>query len=1068
MNTLIASAIRQRVLVVLLLLFLMGIGAFSFMRLNIEAYPDPVPPLVEVVTQNPGQSAEEIERYITIPIEIQMAGIPHVTAVRTISLFGLSDVKLQFTYDFTYDEAQQWVINRLSELSGLPNGATPQISPESPIGEVYRYRVVGPPGYSAMDLKTIQDWILERRFKAVPGVIDVTGWGGKTKTYDINIDLNRLIEYGLTLPQVLQVLNNSNINVGGQTVNFGAQAAIVRGVGLIHSLQQIRDTMITANSNVPVRISDIATVKIGNQPRLGIAGQDDDDDIVQGIVLMRRGAQSMPTIHAIEAEVAKINSSDILPPGVHIQRIYDRTELINITTHTVLHNMLTGIILIFFVQWLFLGNLRSAIIVSITIPFALFFAIIILTLRGESANLLSVGAIDFGLIVDATVIMVENIYRRLSQPPSERFQRSALLHRTQTLAEFRGKFATILNSAIEVNRAIFFSAAIIIAGFVPLFTMSGVEGHIFGPMAKTYAYAIAGGLIATVTVSPALSSILLPSQMSEVETVIVRWLHRIYRPTFRLALKHRFVTLGAAIALFGMAALALPNLGLEFLPKLEEGNFWIRATLPPSISLEEANGYVNQMRRIIKSYPEVVTAVSQNGRPDDGTDATGFFNAEFYVPLEPVDRFPAGVDKEKLTDELSNRLQNEFPGVEFNFSQNIEDNVEEAASGVKGENSVKLFGNDLTALEKTAAKIKEEMSTIPGITDLAVLNSLGQPTVQIEIDRARAARYGLQPGDINSTVAAAIGGQAAGNLYEDGSDRNFPMVVRLAPSYRQSLDAIRRITIGAPNPGGSGVVPIPLSDVASVKLVSGASFIYREDQQRYIPIKFSVRNRDLGGAVLEAQQKIANEVTLPSGYRLEWVGEFGELQEAIGRLAVVVPLSLVLICLLLFLNFGSVIDMLLAASVMPMALIGGIFALFVSGTPFSVSAAIGFVALFGIAAMDGIIVIAYFNRLIENGMDRAAAVLRTGEIQMRPVVMTCVAACVGLLPAAVSTGIGSQVQKPLALVVVGGILLAPVLILLILPVLISLFSRRRGWVEEDEEEPLVADGKRRSAELGDV
>jgi heavy metal efflux system protein len=1068
MNTLIASAIRQRVLVVLLLLFLMGIGAFSFMRLNIEAYPDPVPPLVEVVTQNPGQSAEEIERYITIPIEIQMAGIPHVTAVRTISLFGLSDVKLQFTYDFTYDEAQQWVINRLSELSGLPNGATPQISPESPIGEVYRYRVVGPPGYSAMDLKTIQDWILERRFKAVPGVIDVTGWGGKTKTYDINIDLNRLIEYGLTLPQVLQVLNNSNINVGGQTVNFGAQAAIVRGVGLIHSLQQIRDTMIASNNNVPVKISDIATVKVGNQPRLGIAGQDDDDDIVQGIVLMRRGAQSMPTIHAIEAEVAKINSSDILPPGVHIQRIYDRTELINITTHTVLHNMLTGIILIFFVQWLFLGNLRSAIIVSITIPFALFFAIIILTLRGESANLLSVGAIDFGLIVDATVIMVENIARRLSQPPSERFQRSALLHRTQTLAEFRGKFATILNSAIEVNRAIFFSAAIIIAGFVPLFTMSGVEGHIFGPMAKTYAYAIAGGLIATVTVSPALSSILLPSQMSEVETVIVRWLHRIYRPTFRLALKHRFVTLGAAIALFGVAALALPNLGLEFLPKLEEGNFWIRATLPPSISLEEANGYVNQMRRIIKSYPEVVTAVSQNGRPDDGTDATGFFNAEFYVPLEPVDRFPAGVDKEKLTDELSNRLQNEFPGVEFNFSQNIEDNVEEAASGVKGENSVKLFGNDLTALEKTATKIKEVMSTILGITDLAVLNSLGQPTVQIEIDRARAARYGLQPGDINSTVAAAIGGQAAGNLYEDGSDRNFPMVVRLAPSYRQSLDAIRRITIGAPNPGGSGVVPIPLSDVASVKLVSGASFIYREDQQRYIPIKFSVRNRDLGGAVLEAQQKIANEVTLPSGYRLEWVGEFGELQEAIGRLAVVVPLSLVLICLLLFLNFGSVIDMLLAASVMPMALIGGIFALFVSGTPFSVSAAIGFVALFGIAAMDGIIVIAYFNRLIENGMDRAAAVLRTGEIQMRPVVMTCVAACVGLLPAAVSTGIGSQVQKPLALVVVGGILLAPVLILLVLPVLISLFSRRRGWVEEDEEEPLVADGKRRSAELGDV
>jgi cobalt-zinc-cadmium resistance protein CzcA len=802
---------------------------------------------------------------------------------------------------------------------------------------------------------------------------------------------------------------------------------------------------------VPVRVSDIARVQIGNQPRLGIAGQDDNDDVVEGIVLMRRGEQSMPTIRRVEAEVRKINRSDILPPGVHIERIYDRTELINITTHTVLHNMIVGIVLIFFVQWLFLGDLRSAMIVSITIPFALFFAIIILTLRGESANLLSVGAIDFGLIVDATVIMVENIFRRLSQPPGERFARSALLHRSQTEATFRGKFATIYNSAIEVNQAIFFSAAIIIAGFVPLFTMSGVEGHIFGPMAKTYAYAIAGGLIATFTVSPALSSILLPDRVNEVETIIVRLLHRIYRPALRCALKFRFVTLAVAVALLVVAGVALPRLGLEFLPKLEEGNFWIRATLPPSISLEAANGYVNRMRRIIKSYPEVVTAISQNGRPDDGTDATGFFNAEFYVPLKPFDTWPSGVDKEKLTEQLNKQLEGEFPGVEFNFSQNIEDNVEEAASGVKGENSVKLFGNDLAALESTAAKIKEVMSTVPGIADLAVLNSLGQPTVQIDIDRGRAARYGLQPGDINSTVAAAIGGQAAGNVYEMGSDRNFPLVVRLAPQYRQSLDAIRRITIGAPNPSGNGVVPIPLTDVASVKLVSGAAFIYRENQQRYIPIKFSVRGRDLGSAVIEAQEKINKEVTLPSGYRLEWVGEFGELQEAIGRLAVVVPLSLVLICLLLFLNFGSVIDMLLAASVMPMALIGGILALFLTGTPFSVSAAIGFVALFGISAMDGIIVIAYFNRLIEGGMERAAAVARMGEVQMRPVVMTCVAACVGLLPAAVSTGIGSQVQKPLAIVVVGGILLAPVLILLVLPVLIDLFSRRQAWIEEEDD-----------------
>jgi cobalt-zinc-cadmium resistance protein CzcA len=1045
MNAAIAFSLRQRVLMVLLLLFMFGVGIVSFVKLNIEAYPDPVPPLVDVVTQNPGQSAEEIERYITIPIEIQMAGIPNVTAVRTISLFGLSDVKVQFTYAFTYDQAEQWVINRLSQLAPLPNGASPQISPWSPIGEIYRYRVVGPAGFSVTDLKTIQNWILERRFKAVPGVIDVTGWGGKTKTYDITVNLDKLLSYGITLPQVLQVLNNSNINVGGQTVNFGPQAAIVRGVGLIHSMDQIRDTMITAVNGVPVRIGDVATVSPGHQPRRGIAGEDDDDDIVQGIVLMRRGEQSMPTIRRVEAEVEKINSSGILPPGVRIERIYDRSDLINITTRTVLHNMVFGVVLIFFVQWLFLGNLRSAVIVATTIPFALFFAITMLVLRGESANLLSVGAIDFGLVVDATVIMVENIFRHLAEAPTPLRQR--VLTNARRATRLSGRLLEVYASASEVNQAIFFSAAIIIAGFVPLFTMSGVEGHIFAPMAKTYAYAIGGGLLATFTVTPALSAILLPERISEIETFVVRRLRRLYRPVLELTLANGIMTLGAAALLLGLAALALPSLGLEFLPKLEEGNLWIRATLPPSISLEEANGYVNRMRRVIKSFPETITVISQNGRPDDGTDATGFFNAEFFVPLKPAEDWPGGVDKEKLTQQVNKALEAQFPGVEFNFSQYIEDNVEEAASGVKGENSVKLFGNDLGTLEMTAAKIKDVMSTVPGIVDLAVLNSLGQPTVQIDIDRARAARYGLAPGDINSTIAAAIGGQAAGNLYEEGSDRNFPMIVRLAPNYRQSLDAIRRITIGAPNPSGNGVVPIPLTDVASVRLVSGAAFVYRENQERYIPIKFSVRGRDLGSAVSEAQRKIAQQVELPAGYRLEWVGEFGELQEAIGRLAVAVPLALGLICLLLFLNFGSVTEMLLAASAVPMALIGGVFALFLTGTPFSVSAAIGFVALFGISAMDGIIVIGYFNRQIAAGIERSAALLRTCSVQMRPVAMTCIVACVGLLPAALSRGIGSQVQKPLAIVVVGGSLLAPLLILLVLPVLIDLFSLRQAPAE---------------------
>jgi cobalt-zinc-cadmium resistance protein CzcA len=1057
MNAVIAFALRQRVLVAILLLFFMAAGVFAFLNLNIEAYPDPVPPLVEVVTQSTGQSAEEIERYITIPIEIQMAGIPNVKAIRTISLFGLSDVKLQFSYDFTYQEAEQWVINRLSQLPPLPNGVQAQLSPTSPIGEIYRYRIVGPKGYSVTDLKTLQDWVLERLFKGVPGVIDVTGWGGKTKTYDVTVDLSKLKSYGLTLPQILTVLNNSDVNVGGQTVDIGPQAAIVRGVGLMHSMDDVRDTMLTSANGTPVFVRDVASVTVGHQPRLGIAGQDDDDDIVQGIVLMHRGEKSKPTIKGVEAEVEKINTTNILPPGVHIETIYDRTTLINVTTHTVLHNMLEGIVLIFIVQWVFLGNLRSALIVATTIPFALFFAILIMVIRGESANLLSVGAIDFGLIVDATVIMVENIFRRLSQKPGERFARSNILHSIRPRSDLRGKFAVIGNAATEVNSSIFFSAAIIIASFVPLFTLSGVEGHIFGPMAKTYAYALSGGLIATFTVSPALSALLLPKQLEETETFIVRMLAKIYHPIVEFALANRILTLGGAGMLFFVAMLAVRSLGLEFLPKLEEGNFWIRATLPPSISLEEGNGYVNRMRRIIKSFPEVVTAVSQNGRPDDGTDATGFFNAEFYVPLKPFDEWPSGVDKEKLTRQVSDALETEFPGVDFNFSQNIEDNVEEAASGVKGENSVKLFGGDLETLEKTAAKIKDVMSSVPGVSDLAVLNSLGQPTIRIDIDRARAARYGLAPGDINSTIQTAIGGQAAGNVYEDGSDRNFPVMVRLAPEYRQNLDAIRGITIGAQNPNGTGVVQIPLADVAKVSLVSGAAFIYREQQSRYIPIKFSVRGRDLGGAVLEAQQKVAEQVPMPGGYHLEWVGEFGNLQDAVQRLSIVVPLSLGLIALLLYVKFSSVRDMLLAISVIPMALIGGILTLFLTGTAFSVSAAIGFIALLGISAMDGILVLSYFNQLIDFGVGRAEAIARTCDVQMRPVAMTCVAAAVGLMPAALSSGIGSQVQKPLALVVVGGMLLAPILILVVLPVAIDLFSRREQDKHADELEPESAE-----------
>ena len=1046
-------ALRQRVLVVILLVLVLAGGIASFTVLNIEAYPDPVPPLVDIVTQSGGQSAEEIERYITIPIEVQMAGIPNVQAIRTISLFGLSDVKIQFTYDFTYVQAEQWVINRLAQLSGLPNNAQPQIAPTSPIGEIFRYRVVGPPNYSVADLKTIEDWILERRFKAVPGVIDVTGWGGKTKTYEVTVDQRRLVDYGLSIPQILQALSNANINVGGQTVNIGPQSVVVRGVGLISSMDAVRQTVIATNNGAPIYVGDVAEVHIEHLPRLGIAGNDDDDDIVQGIVLMRRGAQSIPTIKRVEAKVTEINDSGVLPPGVRIERIYDRSDLIAITTHTVLHNMIVGVLLIFVLQWLFLGNLRSALIVGMTIPFALSFAIGLMVIRGESANLLSVGAIDFGLVVDATVIMVENIFRHLAEATGGR--RGAGASRLDVMrvpSGFSGRYAVIALAAAEVSRSIFFAAAIIIAGFVPLFTLSGIEGHIFGPMAKTYGYAIAGGLLATFTIAPALSALLLQGKIQETETALIRLLRKVYDPAVEFALANRLLTLGGGTMVLVLALLAVRTLGLEFLPKLEEGNFWIRATLPTSISIEEGNGYVNRMRRIIGSYPEVKTVVSQHGRPDDGTDATGFFNAEFFVPLKPADTWPAGTNKDKLTEQMTEALTQHFPGVDFNFSQYIEDNVEEAASGVKGENSVKVYGNDLETLEHTANQIAKIMADVPGVTDLAVLRSLGQPTIRIDVDRARAARYGLAPGDVNAVVQTAIGGQSPGDLYEPGSDRHFPIMVRLAAPYRQSLDAIKLIPIAAQNPAGGGTIPVTLADLADIKLVSGASFIYREQQERYVPIKFSVRGRDLGTTVLDAQRRIEQQLTLPGGYRLEWVGEFGNLQEALGRLGVVVPIAILLICVLLFLNFGLLSDVLLAASVIPMALVGGIFALFLTGTPFSVSAAIGFVALFGIAAMDGILVISYYNLSLEYGADRRTAIRATCRTQFRPVMMTCMVACVGLIPAALSTGIGSQVQRPLAQVVVGGMLFAPVLILLMLPVLIDTFSRRSPVVTDESRD----------------
>ena len=1040
LKSIIVFSLRRRSMVVAALIFFLAGGIVAYRRLNIEAYPDPSPPQMEIITQVAGQSAEEIERYITIPIEIAMAGMPGLEHVRSISLYGLSDIKVQFSYSSDYYFAQQQVLNRLNTLQ-LPNNAQPQLSPESAVGEVYRYQLVGTPGYSLSDLKTLQDWVLERRFRTIPGVIDVVGWGGLTKEYHVDVDLNKLQAYRLTLPQVLSSISSSNVNVGARTLDIGQQSANVRGIGLIRSLDDINNIVLTQSNGTPVLLKDLAHADIGSQQRLGVVGRDEDSDIVEGIVLMRRGEKTMEVIQRIEAEVDKMNRAGVLPAGVQIRPYYNRRDLIGITTHTVLHNVIFGIVLLFFIQYVFLGDLRSAIIVSVTIPVALFFSAIIIVMRGDSANLLSVGAIDFGIIVDSTVILVENIFRHLREPGP------AVLSRDRQPAP-DSKLRKILAAASEVDRAIFFSAAIIIAAFIPLFTMQGVEGQIFAPMAKTYGYAIMGALLATFTISPALSAILLPETPVERETFLVRKVKSAYQFLLEKALKYRFITAGAAVVLFIVTASMVPRLGTEFLPKLEEGNLWIRATLPPTIGLDPGEPYVAKIRQTLNRFPEVTTVISQHGRPDDGTDPTGFFNAEFFAPLKPVDQWPRGVTKAKLIDQMKTDLNKEFIGVDFNFSQNIEDNVEEAVSGVKGENSVKLYGPDLEVLEKNADLIKTQLESVRGIEDVGVFAELGQPNLLIEVDRQRSARYGLAPADVNSIVQAAIGGQSVTDIFE--GERHFPLVVRLLPEYRQDVRAIRNILV--PAPGGAQV---PLGELADIKLRSGASYIYREGNERYIPIKFSVRGRDLGGAIAEAQSRIAGSVRLPAGYRADWSGEFGELKEAEARLMYIVPISILLIVILLYGAFNSLRDCFLVLITIPFAVLGGVLALLVTRLNFSVSAAVGFISLFGVAVMEGVILISYYNQRRHHGYTRDDALRQAAEVRMRPVLMTCLSACIGLLPAAISTGIGSETQRPLATVIVGGMLLAPILILLLVPVLLSFMpAREMREIESLEHEEL--------------
>ena len=787
-------------------------------------------------------------------------------------------------------------------------------------------------------------------------------------------------------------------------------------------------------------------------PRLGIAGRDHDDDVAAAIVVMGRTQHTNDILPRVKAEVAKINSDGTLPPGVKIVPYYDRSSLVAVTTHTVLHNLIFGCLLVFLIQWIFLGDLRSAIIVSANIPFALFFAIIMLVLQGEDANLLSLGAVDFGIIVDSAVILVENIFRNFQSSPESR--QTLLEHlsegywgddptsahnQTSGTPKWTKRLRLIFVSALQVDKAVFFTAAITVTAFVPLFTMQGVEGQIFGPMARTYGYALAGALIATFTVTPVLASLLLPRHVEETETIVVRLLRKSYTPVLRWSLANLKVSVTVGLVFLGLSVLAASRLGSEFLPALEEGNFWIRAAMPPTMSLDAGTARTGKMREILLRHPEVITVVSQHGRPDNGSDASPFSNVELFAPLKPFDEWPSGLTKEKLTEELQQEFADELPGVGFNFSQYIQDNVEEALSGVKGANSVKVIGPNLEVLEKFATQVMDEMAKIRGVADLGIFHLLGQPNLNIKIDREKAARYGLNTGDVNTVVQAALGGTTATTVLE--GDRQFNLAVRLDPKYRNSIDAIRNIKVAYPTPSGTNAY-IPLSELADITLDTGASFIYRERSQRYIPIKFSVRGRDLGSTVAEAQERVGKDVKLPNGYRLVWAGEFEDLQPAKQRLLIVVPITLLLILVLLYGLFNSLRDSLLAVAGIPFAIGGGMIALYVAGLDFSVSAAIGFISLFGVAVMDGILNITYFRELRSQGMGIAEAVFHGAEQRMRPMLMTALSAGVGLFPAAISHGIGSQVQRPLATVVVGGMFVGPLLLLVVAPALRKIFLSR--------------------------
>jgi cobalt-zinc-cadmium resistance protein CzcA len=1017
-------ALNSRFLILAIAVLLFAWGVISFRSLPIEAYPDVANNYVQVITQWPGRAAEEVEQQVTVPLEIVMNGIPHMEHLRSVSIFGLSSLMLIFDDESENDWNRQKVLERLSQVQ-LPAGLQPQIGSDySPVGQIYWYTLRSTnPEFDVMEMKSLEDWVLEKQFKSVPNVVDVASFGGITREYQVRIDPEKLIAYGLNLSQVEQQLSNNNTNGGGSFIEAGLQQINVREVGLVKTVRDIDQTVIMAKNGTPLHISDIATVLQGPKIRLGRIGKTyraggkllDDDDVIEGIVLLRKGAESDSTLESIHAKVKDLNEN-ILPKGVQVVPFLDRSDLVHYTTHTVLRNLTEGIVLVSIILFLFLGNVRGAIIVALTIPFSLLFASICLDLRHIPANLLSLGALDFGMVVDGAVVMVENIVRHLSRHHED---------------DSRTAIDKIREAAHEVQRPVFYAIGIIITAYLPIFTLQRVEGRLFKPMAWTVAFALLGALIFSMLLAPVLSSLAFRKGAKEWHNPLMIFLTARYRSALRWAVNHRYVTVGTAFAcLVGAALLATSGLiGSEFLPHLDEGAIWTRGTLAPSTGPTEGSRLMKQARIVLASFPEVTDVVSQVGRPDDGTDTTGFFNTEYFVDLKPKEQWRPVFqeDKDELIAAMDRELE-KIPGVLWNFSQPIADNMEEAVSGVKGQLATKVYGDDLRTLERTGDQIVGVMRGVKGIEDLGLFRVIGQPNLNFIVDRDKAARYQLNVADVQDAVQTAVGGNALTQVLQQ--EQRYDLVMRYLAPYRDTKEAIQSIRLLAPS--GERV---SLAQLCKVDVTDGASEIYREANQRYVALKYSVRGRDLGSTVEEAIKKVGEQVKLPTGYHIDWAGEYESQKRSSKRLMIVLPITILVIFIILYTMFGSFKWASLMLANLAMAPIGGLVALFITGTNFSVSSGVGFLALFGVSVQTGVIMLEYINQLRARGHSIDDSAVEGAILRLRPIMMTTLVATLGLLPAATSRGIGSDSQRPFAIVIVGGLILGMLINIFLLPTL---------------------------------